>query len=354
MPHRTPHRPAAAAAPYTPPPRPRHPAGLVALYSQLESARSLAAAGDFRAGRASYASVEAGLRSAAAAAAHDPSATQAWAALLGQLREERELLAAFESECAELEALAAEQVRGRARLHLLCCPLVCKLGILSTHPANHLPPAHPSAHPPAAATAAGPALRSSLHRPPCISRPGLPRRPALLPVPGAAATPAAARRSACAAARPRCVARRRPSRRHAPTGVRLQGTRRQLAGAGGGVRACAAGEPHPERRLRWEWAVKGGHLLSEADARLVHILYAQHLACSAAQTNPVWLLPCTAAVKRGGPLSSAKPRVNTGAKRAPPGGSMDPKCAILDLMLDRFSGADQASWVVVAVCGVVV
>lgn len=95
-----------------PPTHPPHArTGLVALYSQLESARSLAAVGDFEAGRAGYAAVEAGLRSVAAAA-HGPSGAQAWTALLGQLREERELLAAFESECAELTALAAERVRG--------------------------------------------------------------------------------------------------------------------------------------------------------------------------------------------------------------------------------------------------
>ncbi len=121
----------------------------MALYSQLESARSLAAAGDFRAGRASYASVEAGLRSAAAAAAHDPSATQAWADLLGQLREERELLAAFESECAELEALAAEQVRGRGTV----APALLPAGVQAWHATYHtlrttsLPPIRPHPHP---------------------------------------------------------------------------------------------------------------------------------------------------------------------------------------------------------------
>lgn len=45
-----------------------------------------------------------------------------------------------------------------------------------------------------------------------------------------------------------------------------------------------------------------------------------------------------------------KPRVNTGAKRAPPGG-MDAKCAVLDLMLDRYSGADHVSRQGRGICG---
>ncbi|KAI7846285.1 hypothetical protein COHA_000213 [Chlorella ohadii] len=229
--------------------------GLVALYSQLESARSLAAAGDFRAGRASYASVEAGLRSAAAAAAHDPSATQAWAALLGQLREERELLAAFESECAELEALAAEQP-----------------------PPLDRPSAPACTDPPASAAQA---FHVDLRSFQCQELPPRPQQHAAPPAPQRdpdvwpAADPAAA-----------------------------------TPPLGSGYKARDG-----------SWRERG-----EAYERVRR----ESLTPSGGS-----------AVKRGGPLSSAKPRVNTGAKRAPPGGSMDPKCAILDLMLDRFSGADQ-------------
>ena len=109
----------------------------MALHSQLESARSLAAAGDFEAGRSGYAAVEAGLR-ATAAGPLDPAAAQGWAALLSQLREERELLAAFESECAELELLATEQVQAGG-----ACEFVPNRGL-------HAPrrPARPTSAPP--------------------------------------------------------------------------------------------------------------------------------------------------------------------------------------------------------------
>lgn len=98
-------------APSPPPPLPPPAPDLVALYSQLESARALAAAGDFEACRAGYAAAEAGLRAVAAAATPAPGAAQSWAGFLAQLAEERELVAAWEAECAELEAWTAEQVR---------------------------------------------------------------------------------------------------------------------------------------------------------------------------------------------------------------------------------------------------
>lgn len=75
----------------------------MALYSQLESARSTAAAGDFSQGRAAYCRVSEAARRAAAAVAGDPALSQAWATFLGNLREEQELLEAWEAECRELE-----------------------------------------------------------------------------------------------------------------------------------------------------------------------------------------------------------------------------------------------------------
>lgn len=89
-------------------------AGLVALHSLLESARAAAAAGDYGACRPAYARVEAALgKAAATAAAVDPKLAQQWAAFAAALREEQELVAACEAECAELAAwsdVAPQQV----------------------------------------------------------------------------------------------------------------------------------------------------------------------------------------------------------------------------------------------------
>ena len=107
-----------------PPPPPPHslaatpsPAGLVALHSLLESARAAATAGDFASCRPAYARVEAALgKAAAAASAADPALAQQWAAFAAALREEQELVAACEAECADLATWAdvqPQQVCGR-------------------------------------------------------------------------------------------------------------------------------------------------------------------------------------------------------------------------------------------------
>ncbi|PRW20821.1 katanin p60 ATPase-containing subunit A1-like [Chlorella sorokiniana] len=228
--------------------------GLVALYSQLESARSLAAAGDFEAGRAGYTAVEAGLR-AVAGAAHDPAAAQGWAALLSQLREERELLAAFESECTELEALADQVERPSA-------------------------PSYTSAPPPVNAHAFNIDLRSFQ----CEELP---------PRPQQHATPPAPQRD------PDVWSPADPA-------------------ADSGAATPPLGSAYRGREASWRER-------GEAYERL---------------RRDSLTLGAGSAAKRGGPFSGIKPRVNTGAKRVPAGGSMDPKCAILDLMLDRYSGAD--------------
>ena len=82
----------------------------MAAYSQLERARSLAADGDFGAGRKAYARVEAQLRRVAEGVA-DGELRQSWACFMAALREEQELTAAWEQECAELAAWAEEQVQ---------------------------------------------------------------------------------------------------------------------------------------------------------------------------------------------------------------------------------------------------
>lgn len=81
---------------------------MLAAHSQLERARSLATDGDFGAAAEAYARVEAQLRNVAASVA-DGSLRASWTEFLRALQQERDLVAAWQSECAELAAWGGEQ-----------------------------------------------------------------------------------------------------------------------------------------------------------------------------------------------------------------------------------------------------
>ena len=89
-------------------------AGLVRAHSLLERARSLATEGDFSAAADAYVCVETALHSIAATAADNPTLRASWTQFWGALRHERELVAAWQAECAELTSWVSEQVGDRA------------------------------------------------------------------------------------------------------------------------------------------------------------------------------------------------------------------------------------------------
>ena len=89
------------------PPLPlRCPIGLLAAHSQLELARGLATSGDFCGAGEAYARVQGQLRGVTAGVA-EPELHAAWTVFLRALQHERELVAAWQAECAEMEAWAA-------------------------------------------------------------------------------------------------------------------------------------------------------------------------------------------------------------------------------------------------------
>lgn len=329
-------------------------AGLVALHSQLESARSLAAAGDFEAGRSGYAAVEAGLRTAAAGPL-DPAAAQGWAALLSQLREERELLAAFESECAELEALATEQVQAGGVCDLFQIAAACSLPHRPTCPTqnphlqSHLQPCPLPQPPPlersSARTNAGPptsgaqAFNVDLRSFQCEELPPRPQQHATPPAPQRDPevwSPADPPGDSGTATPPLGSAYRGRDGSWRERGEAYERLRRESLTPGAG----SGGDAHGGVSAgQWE---RG----AAAKPQSIALPCQSCSSCCVGTDDTPPATParsCAAAAKRGGPFSGVKPRVNTGAKRAPPGGSMDPKCAILDLMLDRYTGADHVS-----------
>ena len=257
-------------------------AGLVSLCAQLDSVRAAAAAGDFAAARPGYTAVEAALRKVAAGAG-DASAATSWAQFLGALREEQELVAAWESECAELAEWAAEtapQVREGAG------------GV--GWPA--------AAASPAASPAAAPGSPNPFLTPPL---------PQILPPHRAApAQPAAY------AVDPRSF------------GVMEELAPRQLT---------PATEPPPRDADVWPPADTPPASMQPpgVSARLQSRREREE---AYERQRREGATPTTAG-RRG----AAKPRASTGARRSGGCSGLDPKTAVLDMMLSGYSAADQVS-----------
>jgi hypothetical protein len=101
----------------------------VEAWSLLERARGLATDGEFSACRQAYACLDEQLRRVTSGIA-TPELRQTWVQFVGALREERELVAAWEAECEELAAWgdAQAQVRtwgggwGWGRSGITCAP----------------------------------------------------------------------------------------------------------------------------------------------------------------------------------------------------------------------------------------
>ena len=89
-------------------------AALAPLYAELERARQLADQGDFAACATAFASVTVGLRQVASGpeVQGDAELRLAWAQFMRGLEEERELVAAWQLECAQLSAV--DRVGGRS------------------------------------------------------------------------------------------------------------------------------------------------------------------------------------------------------------------------------------------------
>lgn len=338
--------------------------GLVALYSQLECARAAAATGAFAEGRSAYARAEAALHKVSSAAAPESELMQSWTTFARALRDEQELVAAWEAECAELVAWADSEQVG--------CPCVYEWvarraaedmqdrepyhSHLSTNPTpSSLQPAHSytparggaastsNTTPPPAAFSVDtrsfevgeltpppprqytPASSAPQHDPDVWSSPSYDTPPGCFgpppPLPPGYG-PNSGRQHSCRERQDAYERQRRES----------------VTPPGGSSGAWAA--------LGWGWAVAGGswrHAYTAGAAPFARQPLIHHQVYS----NP--------AAKRGGggssnPFSGVKARVNTGKRAAAGGGGgcgggMDPKVAVLDMMLDRYSAADQVQWV---------
>jgi hypothetical protein len=87
----------------------------VEAWSLLEWARGLATDGEFGACRQAYARLDELLRRLTASIA-TPDLRETWVQFMGALREERELVAAWEAECEELSAWGDAQAQVRAQV----------------------------------------------------------------------------------------------------------------------------------------------------------------------------------------------------------------------------------------------